>query len=103
MWLTELRRVLKPNGIAVVTVNSNSALAYGSASLPFVSDWQRDGIYFPGHNTNIDEVIDDHEYYTDTFHTHKYVVEHWSKFFEVLAIHEMVFGYQDAVILRKRT
>ena len=93
LWLTELHRVLKIGGIAVVTVNSNSALAYGSAGLSFVSDWLKDGIYFPGHNTNIDEVIDDHDYYTDTFHTHEYVIEHWHKFFEVLAIHEMVFGY----------
>ena len=102
LWLTELCRVLKPNGIGVITINSGSALAHGRASPILVSNWQKEGIFISGHNTNVDEVIDDHDYYTDTFHTHKYVDEHWSKFFEVLAIHEMVFGYQDAVILRKR-
>jgi SAM-dependent methyltransferase len=103
LWLAELRRVLKTDGIAVVTINSSSALAFGSAGLPFISDWRRNGIYFPGHNANLDEVIDNHDYYMDTFHTHEYVAAHWNRFFDVLGIHEMVFGYQDAVILRKRS
>ncbi len=101
-WLAELGRLLKADGVAVVTVNSSSALAFGSADSSFIEAWHRRGIYFPGRNSNLDEVIDHPDYYRDTFHTHDYVRGHWSRFFEVVAIHEMVFGYQDAVVLRKR-
>lgn len=101
LWLEELARVLKPGGIALLTVNSKGALAYGSADSAFIVEWEDKGIYFPGHNTNIDEVISDQSYYYDTFHTHAYVQKHWSKYLDLLEIHEMVFGYQDVVVLRK--
>ena len=101
LWLAEIKRILKPGGIAMLTVNSKGALAYGSADSLFIGEWESSGIYFPGHNTNIDEVISDHSYYYDTFHTHAYVRTHWSKFLDLLEIYEIVFGYQDVVVLRK--
>ncbi|MGH8558123.1 MAG: class I SAM-dependent methyltransferase, partial [Methylococcales bacterium] len=101
LWLAELGRLLKPKGIAVLTIHSKSALSYGSADSTFIADWTDKGIFFPGHNTTIDEVISDHTYYYNTFHTHQYVQSNWSIFLDILEIHEMVFGYQDVVILRK--
>ena len=102
LWLTELRRILQPNGIIVVSVHGATALAYGSAPQHLIDAWDEQGIIHPGRNQDLDGFISDPEYYRDTYHTQKYIYEHWGHVFDVLAYHEMVFGYQDAVVLGKK-
>jgi SAM-dependent methyltransferase len=102
LWLTELRRILQPNGIIVVSVHGATALAYGSAPQHLIDAWDEQGIIHPGRNQDLDGFISDPEYYWDTYHTQKYIYEHWGHVFDILAYHEMVFGYQDAVVLGKK-
>jgi SAM-dependent methyltransferase len=104
LWLAELRRLLKPGGYCFVTVNAE--LAWFACCSHTKGPWQlyellNKGIRDSGHlNVGVDRKRPG--YYRNTFHTSKYVTEHWGKFFEVVDIVPGFADFQDLVILRKR-
>ncbi|WP_432472037.1 class I SAM-dependent methyltransferase [Amphritea sp. HPY] len=101
MWLAEINRLLKPGGLALVTVMAN----YSTAIEPFspvgytslMNDgfldvgWQEDGVdsQKPG-------------FYRRIFHTSDYINKHWTNSLEVVSIQDGYSDHQTAVVLRKR-
>ncbi len=101
LWLIELNRILKPDGLAIFTVNQDTAFAYsGGVDSELLANWRDKGI-FNGPNDNLKDALSDKTYYQDTYHTKKYILSHWQQYMKIIAIHESVFGYQNAVILKK--
>ncbi len=114
-WLSELRRMLRPGGIALLSVHGASALeafragrvssgwcdpaaftrgALGADELAFVpyrrSRWNREQL--PGVS----------EAYGLTFHGEGYVRRRWSAWFEVLdVLPRTIAGWQDLVVCRR--
>ena len=107
-WLAELRRLTRRDGLLLLsmsgprgldhtlTKSGHGNLADLKRQLPaFESEgvlhWRADGWdeHFP-------------DYYHTTFHSHRYVREHWSRWFDVLDIYtdEPELMPQDIVILR---
>jgi SAM-dependent methyltransferase len=108
-WLKELRRLVRRDGLLLLSINGPRMLDHvltksGHGNLPDLQarlrhlesegilHWRGDGSapHFP-------------DYYHTTFHTHRYIVDHWSRWFDVLGIYadappEMP---QDIVILRR--
>jgi SAM-dependent methyltransferase len=101
LWLCEINRVLKPGGIAVVTVMANFSAAIDpftpQALLKLSTEgfldvgWQQDGVdsQRPG-------------YYRRIFHTVDYVRARWSAFLAIEAVLEGYSDHQAAIVLRKR-
>ncbi|MEX3854201.1 class I SAM-dependent methyltransferase [Paraburkholderia sp. BR10923] len=101
LWLCEINRVLKPGGLAVVTVMANFSAAIDlftphafhklSADGFLDVGWQQDGVdtQRPG-------------YYRRIFHTIDYVRRRWSSFLDIAAILEGYSDHQAAIVLRKR-
>lgn len=62
---------------------------------------KKHGFLDAGTNPDLKEILPD-EYYRNTFHTAKYLREHWGKLFKIM---EIVPGYignqQDLIVLRK--
>jgi SAM-dependent methyltransferase len=106
-WLQEANRLLKTGAIFVVSIMSLGTLGWakwtGSSFPPeFQLNLLIQGRDSSGLNLDIQDSIEDSEYYRNTYHTANYVIDHWLKYFDILDILPYAFGYQDAVILRKR-
>lgn len=104
-WLAEIRRVLTPGGIALLTVHStrqwNDNLRWiaggGEDGERYRRQLERDGILF---------IAEDHfvgsthpEWYHSTFHAPWYVHEHWGQFLAVRAYIHEGSDTQDMVIV----
>lgn len=103
-WLEELARVTRPGGHVAVSFNGPEALDWHLRHplvdvSPAVADAvARDGIAVWGDDGWEAEFYDG---YHTTFHTHAYVREHWSRWFEVVEIHAAAaLPTQDVAVLR---
>ena len=100
-WLKELARILKPHGVALATIHSETAVAYARMPLEWIEAWQQAGIDSQGVSRDLIGFVGDEEYYRNTYHTYAYIDSHWRRHVDVLAIHKHLFGYQDVVVFRK--
>lgn len=107
-WLMEIRRVLRPGGIAWITVHTEGTLA------AMTEDWP---IWSPvmNHNDTPKSVHDDRtfdgdrlvlrwdnsrSYASNVFYKTEYLRKHWGRFFEILEIRPFCPNFQDVLILR---
>lgn len=96
LWLSELRRVLKPGGVLLT-----SKLDPDTLQLPH--DVRAEGVakgfvYW----SDADATAGLPDFYRLAYHTRDYVQRHWSQYFEVLHIGSRdLNGAQDAVLLRR--
>ena len=105
-WLQELQRITKPGGIVMVTCHGKTTLTYAGLNkeqmdylLPLIDE---NGIYVTAVNDQINEFIDDKEYYVNVNHSQKYIHEHWGKYFQILDIVPGFIFTHDMVVMRKR-
>ena len=109
-WLMEMRRILRPGGIAWITVHSEHTLADMTEDWPL---WRPVMSHPEIYNLiNQDRTFDgnrltvrwqtDGSYSSNVFYKQDYLKKVWGKFFEVLEVRRQFPQYQDAMILRKR-
>jgi SAM-dependent methyltransferase len=99
LWLSELKRVLKPTGILIASVHGRHSW---ESRLPFWTraKLEKKGILFAktGANKGIHP-----DWYQVTWHTEAYVKQHWSTLFEVCAYLPRAFNnHQDIVVARNK-
>ena len=83
-WLEELRRIAKPGGVLLLTVDSSLV---GEKDFVFQRSYE-DGL-FPA-------------WYQNAFHSERYVHENFGKYFEVMTyLPKGMNEHQDVVVLRK--
>lgn len=101
-WLKELKRLVKPGGILLLSIQGTAQLALNLAppSLPLAI--HRAGFYEKGPNPQLDGMISDPDYYRDVLYSHDYIFAQWQSLFDVLDIVEGIAGNQDIVILHRR-
>lgn len=101
LWLEELQRVLKPGGVAALTVASDSRVAWNLRDADWVKALQEKGVDDSIVSHDLDGHVEN-EYYRNVKVTKKFIHEKWGKFFIVHDIVEHVFGYQDVVVCQKK-
>lgn len=99
LWLAEIRRILRPGGIAVLTVHGegDNYREVGGIPLPFVEKF---GFFDGIADTAIGKERSD--YYRATYHARGYIRDNWTRYFTILDIFVMANAFtQDIVVLRK--
>jgi cyclopropane fatty-acyl-phospholipid synthase-like methyltransferase len=95
-WLDELERVTIPGGIVLLTVSGRRIWKH----LPQedVADIRKEGFKFTASNTAKGIFP---EWYQNAYHTKEYVLDRYSKYFNVLDYVPRGMGNQDLVVLQK--
>ena len=115
-WIAELTRVLKPGGIAYLTVHTEHTWSRLNPELALYHDLMgvRDQVReydidesflagpMPAQRTVFRWTSAQHNN-TTVFLDSAYLKSAWGRFLEVLAIHREAAGYQDVVVLRRRS
>jgi SAM-dependent methyltransferase len=101
-WLSQIGRLLSPEGLAVVTVHAkHSWVRNARFEMESLLKLLTDGILVSDiPNPDLSDVVGD--YYVDTAHDTEYIWRHWSEFVRVINIIESFTGDLAAVILRKK-
>jgi len=112
-WLAELRRVLRPGGIAYITLHTDhtwgilgpeQALYHSLLSIQeehtgtltpadFARPMPRERVAY---RWRFEQRVETH-----VFHAHAYLRAHWGRYFTVLDLIEEGSDYQDVILLRK--
>jgi len=100
-WLTELRRIMKPGGILLMTYHGPCEVI--NAKLNRKQRGRLDALGIVDYpNPLYDAKLAESDYYRNTFHTESYLRKHWGKYFEILQLMPCQIGPQDLAVLRKR-
>ena len=112
-WLSELRRILRPGGIAYISIQTENTwekYKHGwikEQLLPLseqISEFKINAELFDGPLQKEKTVFwwpAQDVYNSTVFHTIEYIYREWGRYFEVLEIRENGHVYQDVVILRR--
>jgi SAM-dependent methyltransferase len=109
LWLAELQRITAPQGVLVLSVHGEYAFHHNEQQLAEASrerrEWraviERDGILFVADDSYVGSAFPD--FYHTAFHAPWYVLEHWSRWFEILAyLPRSSLDFQDQIVLRRR-
>jgi SAM-dependent methyltransferase len=101
-WLSELKRVLRPNGVALLSFNGSSNLVSYLGRRPHELKATLGGSMFDKDiNHDLDGFIPSTDYYRASFAETKWWTDVFGQHFELLAVEPaVVSGYQDIAVLR---
>lgn len=108
-WLMELRRILRPGGIAWITVHSELTLQDMTPDWPLWAPTMKHpqaarligaDRRFAGDRLVL-RWLADRSYSSNVFYRLDYIRKHWSRIFDVLEVRRRCPSFQDVVILGK--
>jgi SAM-dependent methyltransferase len=99
-WLAELRRVVRPGGLALMTFHGEASVVWSGLTAERYARLRGRG-FCEQANPLYDADLGEPGYYKDVFHTREYVRREWAKFFDVLAILPCYVAHQDLVVMRR--
>jgi SAM-dependent methyltransferase len=104
-WLQEISRILKPDGLALITFGGAGAAAWGSFwhSPDWWQAWTVEGFDDGVADPAFDGLTADDSYYRVTTQSTEWTRKSWSRYFDVVAIEEDVAGNQNLAVLRRRS
>jgi SAM-dependent methyltransferase len=100
-WLAELKRVSQPGAILLLSVHGAFVCAQKGFSGDIAEELKRKGMLFlKSSDPRLKGLFPD--FYQNAFHTKEYIVQTWSKYFEIVSYLERgIENYQDLVVLQK--
>jgi SAM-dependent methyltransferase len=103
-WIKELRRILKPDGVALITFSGHGSAAYASIhqTPEWWTKWIETGFDDGQIDTALEGKIADASYYRVTHQSPQHARAAWSRVMNIVDIEPQAFGYQDVAILRRR-
>lgn len=102
-WVSEIRRILKPGGYFMFTTLGDSALdwLHPNGNKEIENKLVTSGIWDLAKNTDIDGVIEDQEYYRNTWVTDDYVKNSWGSSLSFRHSEKCFHFYQDIWVFQK--
>lgn len=109
-WLMELRRILRPGGIAWITVHTEHTLAEMNRNWPLwnpvmnhpeIKNLIAEDRSFNGNRLTV-RWRKNQSYSSNVFYKDAYLRAHWGRIFEVVELRRRFPRFQDVLILRKR-
>jgi SAM-dependent methyltransferase len=101
-WLAELRRVVRPGGVLLLSFLGDAATGAFNLTADQVRRRDRVGLLDLTKNAILDGYLPEEDYYRDVFHAEWYVRREWAKYFDVVAVLPGALTVQDLVVLRRR-
>lgn len=98
-WIPELSRVLRPGGALIISVNGKSAAEHAGVSPYELRDLSRSGVVFLT-CTKLSTIHPD--WYQTSFNERGYTESTFNMHFSDVRYLARIFGFQDAVVCRKR-
>jgi ubiquinone/menaquinone biosynthesis C-methylase UbiE len=108
-WLLEIKRILKPNGIAYLSIHSDHTWEIMNENMPIyhallsTKDFDKKLLLT---KLKEDKVVfryrSDGSYNSNVFYKNSYIKSEWGKIFDILDIVKSGHGYQDVVILQNK-
>lgn len=101
-WLHEIKRLLQPGGIALLTFAGDGAAAFSSRYLTqsWMSQYLSTGTGPDLADKSLEGVIAQPDYYKNVTQKAEIARDRCAEVFDVLGVHECMFGYQDLLVLR---
>ena len=99
-WLAELRRITRPGALVLLSIQGPTQFAYNRFPPPLWRRIQQEGFLDLARDPALDGYIGAHEYYRSVMQSRSYVVDQWSRCFDILAIEDAIAGLQDFVVMR---
>lgn len=103
IWLAELRRVTRPGALLFLSVTGATQFAHQGFSPELYRKVQAEGFVDQGADAALVGRVSEPDSYRTVWHSRAYILKHWARFFDVLAIAEGTALPQDFVVLRRRT
>jgi SAM-dependent methyltransferase len=108
-WLMELRRILRPGGIAWITVHTDLTWRAAAPGWPLYEALVNHPDFAPYHESRgtlpterlVFRSRGDRSYSSNVFYTRQYIERSWGRIFDVVEQHHRHPGFQDVVVLRK--
>lgn len=98
-WLKEFRRLIRPDGLAVLSFHGPWMIAHGNWATDYYEQMLRNGGYVGSGAANND-LIDVHgQRYTDNSFTYGFINRTWTEHFRVMEIIDGVFGLHSVAVL----
>jgi SAM-dependent methyltransferase len=101
-WLSEIHRILRPGGTAIVTVMREGQIALQGGTAAFMQQLAVQGFIMVDDNDQLRLGEGDENYYVNVYHSAEYIFRNWERELEVVDIVPFLGAHQDAVVLRKR-
>jgi SAM-dependent methyltransferase len=103
-WLDELHRLLKAQGLALITFAGPGAAAWSSVfrEPTWWQRWSQTGFSDETIDHALDGKISDRSYYRSTVQTPQHVRSHWQRGFELVEIYPDLLGNLDVAVMRRR-
>lgn len=101
-WLAELRRILAPDGLCLLSVLGGQAIAKDVNLMHVQSAVSRKGFVFGEGEHKIGQIVGKPLYYGTTYHSESYVRDTWSEWFEIVDYVPAALSHQDMVVMRPR-
>ena len=105
-WLAELRRVLKPGGLALLTFAGDSSVAFASRYLTdaWVVSYLADGHAADLPDQSLVGIVENGgDYYRNVKQNLSIARARCERYFQAIETLECAFGYQDLIVLRRDT
>jgi SAM-dependent methyltransferase len=100
-WLSEIHRILRPGGLAVVTVMRDGQIALQGGTAASIEKLLSDGFIMEDNNDQLKLGEGDENYYVNVYHSTDYIYRNWQGDLEVVDIVPFLGAHQDAVVLKK--
>jgi hypothetical protein len=102
-WIDEIKRVLCPGGLALLTFAGDSSVAFASRFLDrkWLDEYLAKGTGPDLNDRSLVGVIENHEYYKNVKISLAEANKLCARYLNVVAAYECAFGYQDLIVLRK--
>ena len=101
-WLHELRRVLKPDGIIMVSIQGNAQSGLYRTPESILQQVELDGFSVIGKNEQLNDVFGNNNHYLNVVQSKQYIYEKWGEVFDIVDISEALAANQDVVVMKKR-
>jgi trans-aconitate methyltransferase len=102
-WLRELRRITMPGSLLFLSISGACQFAHLGLEPTLFKKTQKAGILDHARDSALDGFVEKSDYYRSTWHSHRYIVDTWSDYFDVVVIVNGMAALQDFVVLRRKS